>query len=87
MARIGRHLHDRSAAEQRSRSTATRSSGQHELKFGFGWRKATVDSSDTYSGNGVITIHIGYPDMIAKITRPGHALTDAVYTSAYGGDT
>ena len=25
--------------------------------------------------------------MIAKITRPGHFLTDTVYTSAYGGDT
>lgn len=61
--------------------------GHHELKFGFGWRKATVDSSDVYPGNGVVTIHNGYPDMIAKITRPGHFLTDAVYTSAYGGDT
>ena len=61
--------------------------GHHELKFGFGWRKASVDSSDVYPGNGVITFHNGYPDMIAKITRPGHFLTDAVYTSAYGGDT
>ena len=61
--------------------------GKHELKFGFGWRKATVDSSDVYPGNGVISIHNGYPDMIAKITRPGHFLTDTVYSSAYGGDT
>jgi len=61
--------------------------GHHELKFGFGWRKATVDSSDVYPANGVVTIHNGYPDMIAKITRPGHFLTDAVYSSAYGGDT
>src|SRR4051812_22743609 len=61
--------------------------GHHELKFGFGWRKASVDSSDVYPGNGVISQHNGYPDMIAKITRPGHFLTDAVYTSAYGGDT
>src|SRR4029078_5901801 len=61
--------------------------GHHELKFGFGWRKATVDSSDTYSANGVISIHNGCPEMVAKITRPGHFLTDAVYTSAYGGDT
>jgi TonB-dependent Receptor Plug Domain len=61
--------------------------GHHELKFGFGWRKATVDSSDVYPGNGIITIHNGYPDMIAKITRPGHFLTDTVYSSAYGGDT
>ena len=45
-------------------------SGHHELKFGFGWRKASVDSTDVYPGNGVITQHIGYPEMIAKITRP-----------------
>jgi carboxypeptidase family protein/TonB-dependent receptor-like protein len=61
--------------------------GHHELKFGFGWRKARVDSSDVYPGNGVISIHNGYPEMIAKITRPGHFLTDTVYSSAYGGDT
>ena len=61
--------------------------GRHELKFGFGWRKATVDSSDVYPGNGIVTFHNGYPDMVAKITRPGHFLTDTVYTSAYGGDT
>jgi hypothetical protein len=61
--------------------------GKHELKFGFGWRKAEVDSADVYPGNGVVTIHNGYPEMIAKITRPGHFLTDAVYTSAYAGDT
>ena len=61
--------------------------GKHELKFGFGWRKATVDSSDVYPGNGVVTYHVGYPDMLAKITRQGRALTDTVYTSAYGGDT
>ena len=61
--------------------------GKHELKFGFGWRKATVDSSDVYPGNGVISYHQGYPDILAKITRPNRTLTDTIYTSAYGGDT
>jgi hypothetical protein len=61
--------------------------GHHELKFGFGWRKAKVDSSDTYPGNAVISIHNGYPEMVAKITRPYHLVTDTVYSSAYGGDT
>jgi hypothetical protein len=60
--------------------------GKHELKFGFGWRKATVDSGDAYPGNGVVTYHIGYPDLLAKITRPNRALTDTVYTSAFLGD-
>ena len=61
--------------------------GKHELKFGFGWRKATVDSSDAYPGNGVVTYHVGYPQMQAKITRGNRSLTDTVYTSAYGSDT
>jgi carboxypeptidase family protein/TonB-dependent receptor-like protein len=61
--------------------------GKHELKFGFGWRKATVDSSDVYPGNGIVSYHVGYPDILAKITRPGHALTNGVYTNAFGGDT
>jgi hypothetical protein len=61
--------------------------GKHELKFGFGWRKATVDSSDVYPGNGVVSYHIGYPDILAKITRPNRTLTNTEYTSAYGGDT
>src|SRR5215204_5797493 len=61
--------------------------GHHEFKFGFSWRKATVDSSDAFPGNGLVTTHNGYPDMIAKITRSGHFLTNAVYTSAYAGDT
>ena len=61
--------------------------GHHELKFGFGWRKATVDSSDAYPGNGVVTQWNGYPNLIAGVKRPGHFLTDTVYTSAYGGDT
>jgi hypothetical protein len=61
--------------------------GKHELKFGFGWRKATVDSGLVYPGNGVVSIHNGYPEMIALVTRAGAKLTDAIYTSAYGGDT
>ena len=61
--------------------------GRHELKFGFGWRKASVDSTDAFPADGVVSIHNGYPEMIAKITRPGHAVTDATYTSAYVGDT
>jgi Carboxypeptidase regulatory-like domain/TonB-dependent Receptor Plug Domain len=61
--------------------------GHHELKFGFGWRKASVDSSDVYPGNGLITNWNGYPEMIAKITRPNRLQTDAKYLSAYGGDT
>jgi hypothetical protein len=61
--------------------------GHHELKFGFGWRKAEVTSTDTYPGNGIISYHIGYPEMLALVKRDWALKADTVYTSAYGGDT
>jgi Carboxypeptidase regulatory-like domain/TonB-dependent Receptor Plug Domain len=61
--------------------------GHHELKFGFGWRKAEVISTDAYPGNGIFTIHNGYPDMIALIKRDYAVKSDTAYTSAYVGDT
>jgi hypothetical protein len=61
--------------------------GHHELQFGLGWRNATVDSGRTYPGNGIVTVHDGYPDMLALITRAASFSTAAVYTSAYAGDT
>jgi hypothetical protein len=61
--------------------------GHHELKFGFGWRHAKVTSTDAYPGNGIITIHDGYPDMIALVKRNYALAADTSYSSAYGGDT
>ena len=61
--------------------------GHHELKFGFGWRKASVQSSDVYPGNGLITYFNGYPDLLAKITRPNQLATNTKYSNAYLSDT
>jgi hypothetical protein len=61
--------------------------GHHELKFGFGWRKAEVNSTDAYPGNGMYSYHIGYPDMEVLIKRNWAAKSDTTYTSAYFGDT
>jgi carboxypeptidase family protein/TonB-dependent receptor-like protein len=61
--------------------------GHHELKFGFGWRKAEVASTDTYPGNGIITFHIGYPEMLALVKRDWAFEGQTVYGSAYAGDT
>jgi len=66
--------------------------GRHEVKFGFGWRKADVDSSTIVPGgtgpNHVITTHDGYPNMIADIFI-GNDNTSASgkYTNFYVGDT
>jgi hypothetical protein len=62
--------------------------GRHEIKFGFGWRRADVDSTTIVPGNGILTYHDGYPNMIAEVTAWNHSTsTQAIYTSAYVGDT
>jgi hypothetical protein len=61
--------------------------GHHELKFGFGYRRAVVKSTDTYPGNGVLTYHIGYPEMLAYVRRDWASSETGVYESAYVGDT
>ena len=41
--------------------------GKHEIKFGYSWRRVTVDSTSALSsktGQHVYTYHIGYPDVI-----------------------
>jgi len=61
--------------------------GHHELKYGFGWRHAEVSSTDAYPGNGIITYHIGYPEMEALIKRDYALKSDTKYLSGYLGDT
>ena len=61
--------------------------GHHELKFGFGWRKAEVTSTDTYPGNGIISYHVGYPDILALVKRDYAVKGDTVYMGGYVGDT
>jgi hypothetical protein len=62
--------------------------GRHEIKFGFGWRRADVDSTTTVPGNGIITYHDGYPSMYAGVTAWGHTTAvKGVYTHGYVGDT
>ena len=61
--------------------------GHHELKFGFGWRRAPVKSTDIYPGNGIITVHNGYPDMLAYVRRNWALNATGRYQSAYVGDT
>jgi hypothetical protein len=61
--------------------------GHHELKFGFGWRKAEVSSTDAYPGNGIISYHNGYPDILALVKRDYAVKGDTVYMGGYAGDT
>ncbi len=62
--------------------------GRHELKAGFGYRTADVDSFYTVPGNGIITYHDGYPNMIAEVTAWDQVTgTQGKYISGFLSDT
>ncbi|HEY2432585.1 MAG TPA: TonB-dependent receptor [Vicinamibacterales bacterium] len=61
--------------------------GHHELKYGFGWKKAEVQSTDTYPGNGILTYANGYPDMLAYVRRDWANFASGSYSNAYVSDT
>ncbi len=61
--------------------------GKHDLKFGFGWRKASVTSESGWPGNGVRTYHRGYPNMQARVVRDWSLAGEGTYWNAYLGDT
>jgi hypothetical protein len=61
--------------------------GKHEVKFGFSWRRTPVDSLSQQPGSKIITIHVGYPDMIAQPQQDFVASTDAKYLNGFVTDT
>jgi hypothetical protein len=62
--------------------------GKHEIKFGFSYRTADVDSAYTVPATGIITYHVGYPTMKGEVTA-WNQFTGATgkYTSLWVGDT
>jgi len=63
--------------------------GRHEVKFGFGWRRADVDSTTIVPGAGrIVTYHNTYPNMIAEVTAWNDTVSaGGKYLSGYVGDT
>ena len=61
--------------------------GKHEVKFGFSWRKAVVESAVTYPGSKALHIHVGYPDIFVVAYRDWAQNTEGRYWSGYIGDT
>jgi hypothetical protein len=62
--------------------------GRHEIKFGFGYRIADVDSSYTVPGDGITTTYTTYPSMLAGVTAWNQVTgTQGKYISGYVGDT
>jgi hypothetical protein len=61
--------------------------GAHELKFGYSWRRSTVNSSTIWPGNHTLSIHIGYPDMYVQVASDHITGARANYQSLWLGDT
>ena len=64
--------------------------GNHELKFGFSWRRVTVTSTSkisTSNGSNIWSYYIGYPDMIAYVSSPWMSAARAHYMAGWIGDT
>jgi hypothetical protein len=61
--------------------------GNHEVKFGYSWRRTTVESQSHTPGNQIWTIHAGYPEMYAQVASYWASGAQAHYQSAWVGDT
>ena len=62
--------------------------GRHEVKAGFGYRTTDVTSTYTVPGNGIITYHDKYPNMIGRVTAWNQVTgANGTYTSGFLSDT
>jgi len=61
--------------------------GKHEVKFGFTWRKAPVNSMSSVPGNKIITYWAGYPFMDAVVQQDYALNTIGRYASQFVTDT
>jgi hypothetical protein len=62
--------------------------GRNEIKFGFGYRTADVESAYTVPGDAIATTWAGYPNLIAGVTAWNQFTgTQGKYLNAYLGDT
>ena len=61
--------------------------GNHELKFGFSWRKTPVDSLSQWPGSRIVTFYAGYPNMQAQLTQDFISNTEGKYINGFVTDT
>ncbi len=59
----------------------------HEVKFGFAWRKTPVDSASVWPGSRIVTIWNGYPDLQAQATQDLISSTTGRYVNGFVTDT
>jgi hypothetical protein len=61
--------------------------GNHELKFGFGYRKVKTLSTTHWGGNQLMAYNFGPGATYAKVIRDAKIAAEGEYWSAYVGDT
>jgi hypothetical protein len=64
--------------------------GKHEVTFGASWRRVTMRAGSAWSssrGDGVVSYHIGYPDILATVVSPWETAARAYYGAGWVGDT
>ena len=61
--------------------------GRNEVKFGFSWRRTTVNSASTWPGPNMYSINLGGGSFLGVVARPFRLNMKADYYAAYAGDT
>ena len=61
--------------------------GQHEFKFGFGYRKNPANTTTTFSGNQITAVNNGGGDRVAQVTRQRNVKFTETAWSGYFGDS
>ena len=61
--------------------------GEHELKAGVSWRRASDESTSQVTGRKVITVWNGYPNLLARAQQDYNVNTVGRYASAFLSDT
>jgi hypothetical protein len=61
--------------------------GKHEVKFGYSWRRTPVESLTQFPGSKILTIHDGYPNMIAQPVQDFVGSSVGKYMSGFVTDT
>ena len=61
--------------------------GKHEVKFGFSYRKTPVDSLSGATGNRIVSIETGYPNMVAYAEQDFASSTVGKYVQGFVTDT
>ena len=73
--------------QQTAQLEGTSLQGRHELKFGFGWRKASVASQSGWPGGRLRDRATAIPTCDGDRRRAGPLIGNGVYWSGYVGDT